>query len=396
MAVSAGSEIPDLPETHYLDNRIYFDQEIYSQEQSDVFAKVWLFVCHESELAQPGDFRTTLAAGKPVVIVRGQDDVIRTFYNICRHRASPVVRSDAGNATEFQCFYHLWTYGLDGACTGITKPAGYKAVNLDRSKLGLIPIRTETIAGLVFICLNEDAPDLKTFLGDIMAPLMDPLGGEPLDVFHFHKADIATNWKLWQDNNSERYHSMLHVINRKTQPWVKGKTSPMKLRLGENGHSGYWSDGVAEVDYAAGGYAGVSSGILPGLRENEMRVINLFPDTMVNIRSNVIRIDRMVPISPGCTRIEWWGLGLRDVSEEVRSERLRHHNMFWGPAGRNLGEDIIAVEEQWAAMSADVVRYSILAREEELNPTDDANLRAYYQEWGRLTGRAPNAPFDAV
>ena len=67
--------------------------------------------------------------------------------------------------------------------------------------------------------------------------------------------------------------------------------------------------------------------------------------------------------------------------------------MFWVPTGRNLGEDVIAVEEQWAAMKSEVVRYSILAREENLNPTDDANLRAYYKEWGRRTRRAPHAPF---
>ncbi len=68
--------------------------------------------------------------------------------------------------------------------------------------------------------------------------------------------------------------------------------------------------------------------------------------------------------------------------------------MFWGPTGRNLGEDVIAVEEQWTAMESEVVRYSILAREEDLNPTDDANVRAYYQEWGKRTRRPPHSPFE--
>ena len=71
-----------------------------------------------------------------------------------------------------------------------------------------------------------------------------------MEVFHFHKAMLKTNWKLWQDNNSERYHAMLHVANRKTLPWVLGKTSPMKLRIEAKGHSGYWSDGgEARVEY---------------------------------------------------------------------------------------------------------------------------------------------------
>jgi len=393
MDLDAFNQFPDLPETHVLDNRIYTDQEIFEQEQNKVFKHTWLFVCHESELPKAGSFRTTLAGGKPIIIVRGKDGLIRSFYNICRHRSSPVVRSDSGNAKEFQCFYHLWTYNLEGACTGVTKPDGYKAVNLDKNKLGLIPIRADVIAGLVFVCLSGETEPLAEYLGEIIKPIMEPLSSQKLEVFHFHRADVQTNWKLWQDNNSERYHSMLHVINRKTLPWVKGKTSPMKLRLSNNGHSGYWSDGDAEVDYAAGGYSTVSKGVLPGLKENEMRVINLFPDTMVNIRSNVIRIDRMVPLSVGVTRVEWWGLGLKAISETARSERLKHHNMFWGPTGRNLGEDVIAVEEQWAAMKSEVVRYSILAREENLNPTDDANLRAYYKEWGRRTRRAPHAPF---
>ena len=83
------------------------------------------------------------------------------------------------------------------------------------------------------------------------------------------------------------------------------------------------------------------------------------------------------------------------MPEAVERDRLRHHNMFWGPAGRNLGEDVIAVEAQWASMATDVVRYSILAREEDLNPTDDANVRAYYREWGRRMGRAPHAPLNS-
>jgi len=396
MNVENFNEFPDLPSTHVLDNRIYTNEEIFELEQKDIFQSSWLFVCHESELPKPGCFRTTLAAGKPIVIVRGDDGKIRSFYNICRHRSSPVVRADTGRAKEFQCFYHLWTYNLEGNCTGVTKPDGYKSVKLDKNKLGLIPIRTDLIAGLVFVCLNGDTDSLCDYLGDIIEPIIEPLNSAELEVFHFHRADIQTNWKLWQDNNSERYHSMLHVINRKTQPWVKGKKSSMKLRIGMNGHSGYWSDGAAEVDYAAGGYSGVSTGILPGLKENEMRVINLFPDTMVNIRSNVIRIDRMVPVSVGLTRVEWWGLGLKNVSEKTRMERLKHHNMFWGPTGRNLGEDVIAVEEQWTAMNSEVVRYSILAREEDLNPTDDANLRAYYKEWGRRICRQPHAPFETI
>ncbi|HVL55773.1 MAG TPA: aromatic ring-hydroxylating dioxygenase subunit alpha [Burkholderiaceae bacterium] len=384
---------PALPPTHYLDNRIFTDAALFEREQRRIFSKTWQFVCHDSEVASPGDFRCTSVAGKPIVVVRDDAGTVRTFFNVCRHRAAEVVRTESGNARSFTCFYHHWNYALDGRLRSVAKPEGYEPVRLDKSSLGLVPMRTECVLGLVFVCLDADAPPLSEFFGEALAPLRAPLGTVPMEVFHFHKAVIRTNWKLWQDNNSERYHSMLHAINRSTQPWVLGKTSPMKLRLFPNGHSGYWSDGEATVAYDRGGYD-VTGGTLPGMRDNEMRVLNLFPDLMVNIRSNVVRIDRMIPLDAQSTMIEWRGLGVVGDDPQTRELRLRHHNLFWGPAGRNLPEDVLAVESQYRSMRTDVVRYSILAREEDLNPTDDANLRAFYQEWGRLMERSASSPFE--
>jgi methanesulfonate monooxygenase subunit alpha len=381
---------PRLPQTHYLDNRIFTDPTIFAEEQEKIFAKVWQFVCHESEVEKAGDFRRVQVAGQSVIVVRGPDGIVRAFQNVCRHRAAEVVREDSGNARAFTCFYHHWSYGLKGELRGVAKPDGYEAAQLDKSALGLVPVRCESLAGLIFVTFDEDAEPLRDFIGEIAKGFLEPLGAIPLEVFHFHKAILKTNWKLWQDNNSERYHSMLHVANRKTLAWVLGKTSPMKLRIETRGHSGYWADGgEALVDYAKGGFSSGAEGALPGMHGDEMRVINLFPDLMINIRSNVVRLDRMVPLSPERTLVEWRGLGVKGDDDKMRVVRVRQHNLFWGPTGRNLPEDVLAVESQSRAMQADKVRYSIIAREEDLNPTDDANIRAYYQEWGRRMGKSP-------
>lgn len=389
-----GHIAPNLPDTHYLDNRIFTDEAIFRDEQAHVFGKVWQFVCHESEVPAPGDFRCTQVAGKPIVLVRGDDGVVRGFYNVCRHRAAQVVRKEHGTARSFTCIYHHWNYGLDGRLRAISKPAGYEAVKLDASCLGLVSVRVELLAGLLFVCLDPHAESLKEYLGETCAAFLEPLGTVPLEVFHFHKAFVKTNWKLWQDNNTERYHGLLHAANRKTQAWVQGETSPMKVHIFPNGHSGCWSaDGYAVVAYDKGGYEAVTGGALPGMKENEQRIVDIFPDLMINIRSNVVRLDRMVPLEPGITLIEFRGLGVKNDNEEMRALRLRHHNLLWGPAGRNLPEDLIVVESQWQSMRADAVRYSIIAREENLNPTDDASMRVYYQEWGRRMGRSPSRPF---
>jgi methanesulfonate monooxygenase subunit alpha len=392
-AAPAAAGEPALPATHYLDNRIFTDEVIFREEQEKIAAKTWQFVCHESEVAEPRDFRCVSLAGKPIVLVRGEDGVLRGFHNMCRHRGARVVREESGSAQSFTCFYHLWNYDLEGRLRAVAKPAGYEAVGLDLSCFGLLPVRVEAVAGLVFACLDPAVEPLRAFLGDVCAGFTEPLGAVPMEVFHFHKALVRTNWKLWQDNNSERYHGMLHVINRKTQPWIHGKSSPMKVRVFANGHGGFWTERDVSVAYERVGTTGVTGNVLPGMRENEQRVVDIFPDLMINIRSNVVRIDRMVPLEPGVTLIEYRGLGVKGDSAEAHAMRLRHHNLLWGPAGRNLPEDVLAVESQWQCMKAGGVRHSVIAREEDLNPTDDANLRAYYQEWGRRMGRSPSHPF---
>ena len=264
------------------------------------------------------------------------------------------------------------------------------------TKLGLVALRVDSFAGFVFVSLNEKIEPLEDYLGEITEPLREPLGTVPLEVFHFSKAVLRTNWKLFNENNTERYHAMLHVLNRKTAPWVLDRTSPMKLRVHRNGHGGYWSDGSGKATYANAGHSGIGAHPLPGMQEDELRVINFFPDVVINIRSNVVRIDRMIPLDPGHTLLEWRGLGVRGDPPEVRELRLRHHNTFWGPAGRNLPEDILAVESQYRVMPADAVRYSIIAREEDFNPTDDVSVRAYYGEWGRRMNRLASAPFGSA
>ncbi len=390
--MNPGHRRPSLPETHYIDNRIYTDEAIFAAEQREIFSRTWQFACHESEIANPGDYRCTRVAGCPIVIVRGEDSVVRAFHNACRHRAAEVVRDEAGNARSFTCFYHQWNYALDGTLRAVAKPGGYEAVRLDKSELGLVPLRVDLFAGLYFVCLDPEVESLKDYLGTVVEPFEQPLGTVKLEVFHYHKAVVKANWKLFNENNTERYHSMLHVLNRKTQPWVLGKTSSMKLRTLPNGHGGYWSDGQEKVAYERGGIDSVTGKPLPGLSEDEMRVINIFPDMLINIRSNVVRLDHMIPLDPGHTLIEWRGLGVKDDSPEAHDLRLRHHNTFWGPAGRNLAEDIIAVESQHRAMLADAVRYSVIAREEDYNPTDDISVRAYYAEWGRRMKRSASSP----
>jgi len=378
---------PNLPETHYVDNRIYTDEGIFQEERERIFKRVWNLACHESELPNPGDFRTTSVAGFPILIVRGQDGIIRAFYNVCRHRQAQVEREVRGNRKAFQCFYHLWTYDTEGRLIGVTRPEGYEAVGLRKEEFGLLPVRVDTVAGFLFICLSHETEPLRDYLGELLPYIEGPLGTEELEVFHYHQAVIKTNWKLWLDNDMELYHGYLHYFNRRTGYGPESVSAMWNLY--QNGHT----MNRRGINYPAGKREERTGDLFPTMGPSQTHLISLFPDIMLNLRTTVLRVDRMVPLSSGETLVEWRGVGLKGDTEEVRARRLQHHNLLWGPAGRNLPEDIMAVESQWQMMKHDVVRHSIFAREEGLRSMDDGNIRHFYQEWSRLMDRKASDPF---
>jgi phenylpropionate dioxygenase-like ring-hydroxylating dioxygenase large terminal subunit len=105
---------PAVPDEYLVDNRVYTDQRTFDLERERIFFRVWNFVCHESEIREPGDFITTMVAGQPIIVCRNKSGEVRAFYNTCRHRAAQVVFDKSGNKRNFTCLYHLWVYDLDG------------------------------------------------------------------------------------------------------------------------------------------------------------------------------------------------------------------------------------------------------------------------------------------
>ena len=164
-----------------VDRRIFIDDEIYQQELEQIFARSWLFLCHESQVAQPGDFFSTYMGEDPVLVVRDSTGKIGAFLNICRHRGNRVCRADSGNASAFVCAYHGWTYGSDGKLIAVPslKEAYYD--ELDTSKWGLVPVaKLEMYKGLVFATFDADAPPLLDYSGGgylVLGQLLRPSRG---------------------------------------------------------------------------------------------------------------------------------------------------------------------------------------------------------------------------
>ena len=194
--------------TGKLDSRIFSDPDIYREELEKIFGRTWLMIGHESLIPKVNDFFHTYMGEDRVILTRDGKGKLHAFLNMCRHRGNAIVRTDVGNAKNFFCPYHGWTYSNDGSLEYVPgeEEAYYGAV--DRDSRSLIAARVETYAGIVFANWDSGAPSLEEYLGDARWCL---------DVA-FNRLDAGTeaigpvkwieplNWKTAVDNCSDNYH----------------------------------------------------------------------------------------------------------------------------------------------------------------------------------------------
>jgi choline monooxygenase len=186
----------------------YTDSRIAELERLNVFSKTWQLVARTDQVETPGQFISTTVAGEPIVVVRGNDNVLRAFYNVCSHHAAAVVTQPCGSASLLHCPYHGWNYGLDGSLKGMPEFEGVE--NFDRAEKGLVPIRVETWECFVFVNLDDDASPLADFLGGLVKRVA-PLGIGKFHYFDRRTYNIHCNWKVFVDNFLDGGYHVPHL-----------------------------------------------------------------------------------------------------------------------------------------------------------------------------------------
>ena len=191
-----------------LEARYYTDPEIFKIEQAGLLAQTWQFACHVSELQNIGDYYAFDLAGESLFSIRGRDGVIRTFYNVCQHRAHQLV-SGHGTTRVVVCPYHAWTYELTGQLR--SGPNINSVQGFDKSQICLTEVRTEEFLGFVFVNLDNNAKPMEDWFPNVR---------HELESFVPNWADLAPvewveipencNWKVSVENYSECYHCTLN------------------------------------------------------------------------------------------------------------------------------------------------------------------------------------------
>jgi choline monooxygenase len=186
----------------------YVDERIGRLERDQVFGSNWIAVGRTDQAAASGQFFTFDLAGEPLIVVRGADNQLRAFYNVCRHHAAAVATAPCGVAQHLRCPYHGWTYGLDGSLKGTPEFAG--VCNFDRADNGLVPVHVAIWESFIFVNLAEGAPALEDSLGDLPQRLA-PLAIRSLFFFARKSYTLACNWKVYVDNYLDGGYHVPHL-----------------------------------------------------------------------------------------------------------------------------------------------------------------------------------------
>jgi len=178
----------------------YVEDALHETDVERIFRRQWVFVGHSCQVKEPGEFFTVTIGTDPLIIIRGDDGIIRAMHNTCRHRGTLISLEECGTARRLVCPYHQWTYERDGAlasCRGMHE--------INHGELGLLPAHLEDLEGMLFVCLAETPPDFAA-AREAMTEVIRPQRMGEAKVAKIVDYEIAANWKVVWENNRECYH----------------------------------------------------------------------------------------------------------------------------------------------------------------------------------------------
>src|SRR5215468_4441388 len=388
---------------------VYTDPTVYAREQERIFGgPSWCYVGLAAEVPQIGDFKRTFVGDKSVVLTRDADGALHVLANRCAHRGVQFCQQQFGNATEFMCPYHQWTYDLRGNlvgvpfCRGLRRQGGMPA-DFSLEDHGLQKLRVAERHGVVFASFGADLPPLEEYLGATMLAYFDRVfDGRALRVLGYMRQRIGSNWKLMFENIKDPYHaSLLHVflvtfgLFRADQPSAvemdeSGMHSVLVSMRGEQKAS----EGTAEMKSFKADFKLADARLLDPVREfpGSATVVmqTLWPNLIVQQQSNTLAMRQLVTRGPHAFDLMWTFFGYADDTAEMTQRRLRQANLM-GPSGFVSNNDGEIMEFSQAGIDAfpsgeGVVEMGGRDVRNEDHMVTEAAIRGFYREYRRVMG----------
>lgn len=292
-----------------LEQKYFVSPEIFAEEQEKIFAKQWVLVGHQSQVAEAGDYFLAVVAEESFIAIRDQRSVIRGFYNVCRHRGTRLKEDACGHASAIRCPYHAWTYGLDGRLIGA--PHMDQVAGFDKADYSLHAANLALWEGFIFVNL-ADSRNASTQRGGYI-PLEEwfaPLAGKfshwnlpKLRAAKRIEYDVKANWKLMFENYSECYHCPgVHPMLSKVSPYDSAENDLTE---------GPFLGGFMKINKGAGlTMSGKACALPVGKIENLQEVFyySIFPNMLLSLHPEYVMLHQLWPQSPERTLIlcDWF------------------------------------------------------------------------------------------
>ena len=338
---------------------IYGDEEIWRLELQRVFARAWIFVAHTSEIPQAGDYVSRRIADNPLIVTRDSAGDVHVMLDSCRHRGVKLCRGDIGNTPHFRCPYHGWTYRLDGALIGVPNRAEGYGDSLDAEDWGLLKARVGVYHGLIFACLDDEAPTLENYLGDFRwyLDVHFGVGGSGLQVLGPPLRWIVPgNWKTGTENfagdsyHTQTLHRSVALAGIRPPPVAQSEHNVHVTDCGGHatsisrtppGDSAFWGNGKNYEQYYR--ESALSEDQLDLARRSLTGQGVVFPnfgwvhvsaaDDPAAGEGALFTIAVMQPVSPTTVEMWRWALAPASMSSEAKEEARRISIANFGSAG---------------------------------------------------------------
>ena len=355
---------------------LYHDPEFFAAEVDAFLRASPQIVCHESEIAAPGEWRSLDYVGESILVIRGDDGSPRAFHNVCRHRGSRLVDGEGGCARVLRCPYHAWSYDRSGALVGVPHRAEYPG--LDTAHYGLKPVALENWRGFLFVRLEEGLASVAEMMAPYDAEIA-PYRFEDLRAIGrvtLRPRDL--NWKTIADNYSDHLHipvghpGLTRLFGKsysiEAAEWVDRMEGELRDTPSANPSERAYQALLPRVDH------------LPETHQRKWLYFKLFPCVAFDIYPDQVDFMQWLPTGPATSRIREISYALPDDRREMRAARA----LNWRINRRVNAEDTELISRVQRGMESAAYEAGPLG-------TSEVCLRSFAR---KLRGFIPQARLD--